>query len=115
MPAARPETYDAATRAALEHIDGQAVRAVADGCPERTCWGYAQDWTSWSELEQVVCGQRSPPARRHLRNLVMFVEWLWEQPGKAGTRTAPSTGLPLPRGYSAGRASRIAFAVAVGS
>ncbi|AVH54629.1 MULTISPECIES: hypothetical protein [Streptomyces] len=46
----RPEEYDTATRAALEHIDGQAVRAVADGRPERTRKGYAQDWASWSKF-----------------------------------------------------------------
>ncbi|MCX4704337.1 hypothetical protein [Streptomyces sp. NBC_01373] len=28
-PPARPGDYDAATRAVLDHIDGQAVRAVA--------------------------------------------------------------------------------------
>ncbi|MGW7513841.1 hypothetical protein ACWGJ0_39790 [Streptomyces massasporeus] len=52
LPAApvRPEAYDAATRAALEHVDGQAVRAVADGWPERTRKGYTQDWTSWSRF-----------------------------------------------------------------
>jgi hypothetical protein len=50
---ALPEAYDAATRAALEHIDGQAVRAVADGRLERTRKGYAQDWASWSRFSAV--------------------------------------------------------------
>ncbi|MGI5353507.1 hypothetical protein ACQEU8_35820 [Streptomyces sp. CA-250714] len=112
MLAARPETYDAATRAALEHIDGQAVRAVADGRPERTRRGYAQDWTSWSRF----CAASGVPLLAVTSGtLVMFVEWLWEQPGQAGTAQLPRPALPLPRGYSAGRASRIAFAVAVGS
>ncbi|MEW2120260.1 hypothetical protein AB0945_34795 [Streptomyces sp. NPDC005474] len=30
-PPARPQEYDAATQAALEHIDRQTVRTVADG------------------------------------------------------------------------------------
>lgn len=47
---ARPEDYDTATRAALDHIDRQAVRTVADGRPESTCGALAQDWASWSKL-----------------------------------------------------------------
>ncbi|MGW1364726.1 integrase [Streptomyces chartreusis] len=86
---ARPETYDAATRAALDHIDGQAVRAVADGRPERTRTSYAQDWASWSKF----CAETGVPLLALTAGtLVMFVEWLWGQPGaKPGTRTAPST------------------------
>jgi hypothetical protein len=85
----RPEEYDAATQAALEHIDGQAVRAVADGRPERTRKGYAQDWASWMKF----CGASGVPLLAVTPGtLVMFVEWLWTQPGwKAGTCTAPST------------------------
>ncbi|MEU0398234.1 hypothetical protein ABZ208_36885 [Streptomyces sp. NPDC006208] len=63
-PPARPEDYDPATRAALEHIGGQAVPAVADGRPERTRKGYAQDWASWSKFcadSGVPCSP-SPPA-----------------------------------------------------
>ncbi|WP_232838864.1 hypothetical protein [Streptomyces geranii] len=45
---ARPEEYDAATRAVLEHIDHQAVRTVADGRPSSTRRSYAQDWASWA-------------------------------------------------------------------
>ncbi|MET7929776.1 hypothetical protein ABZT43_38695 [Streptomyces sp. NPDC005349] len=85
----RPEAYDTATRAALEHIDGQAVRTVADGRPERTRKGYAQDWTSWSKF----CAASGVPLLAVTAGtLVMFVEWLWTQPGwKKGTCTAPST------------------------
>ena len=43
---ARPEEYDTATRAALDHIDRQAVRTVADGRPPSTRRSYAQDWAS---------------------------------------------------------------------
>lgn len=94
---ARPEEYDAATRAALDHIDGQAVRAVADGRPERTRTGYAQDCASWGKF----CAASSvPPLALTPGTLVMFVEWLWTQPGwKKGTFTArrPSTvGSPVP-------------------
>ncbi|MFG2590324.1 hypothetical protein [Streptomyces sp. NPDC048438] len=61
----RPEEYDAATRAALEHIDRQAVRTVADGRPERTRTGYAQDWASWGKFCAASVCPRSPfpPAR----------------------------------------------------
>ncbi|MFD3504867.1 integrase [Streptomyces sp. NPDC058678] len=88
-PPVRPEDYDAATRAVLHHIDGQAVRAVADGRPERTRKGYAQDWTSWSKF----CADSGVPLLAVTPGtLVMFVEWLWTQPGsKPGTGTAPST------------------------
>jgi hypothetical protein len=77
------------TRAALEHIDSQAVRGVADGRPERTRKGYAQDWTSWSKF----CADTKVPVLAVTSGtLVMFVEWLWTQPGwKKGTFTAPST------------------------
>ncbi|MBV9024669.1 MAG: integrase [Streptomycetaceae bacterium] len=85
----RPEEYDAATRAALDHIDGQAVRAVADGRPERTRKGYAQDWASWTKF----CNESGVPLLAVTPGtLVMFTEWLWTQPGwKKGTCTAPST------------------------
>ncbi|MFF3350965.1 M14 family zinc carboxypeptidase [Streptomyces sp. NPDC002779] len=43
---ARPEAYDPATRAALEHIYRQAVRAVADGRSESTRGLYATSGTS---------------------------------------------------------------------
>ncbi len=88
-PPARPEAYDAATRAALDHIDHQAVRAVADARPERTRRGYAQDWASWGRF----CADSGvPPLALTPGTLVMFVEWLWTQPGwKKGTFTAPST------------------------
>jgi hypothetical protein len=70
---ARPEDYDAATRAALEHIDRQAVRTVADGRPERTRAGYAQDWASWGKF----CTASGVPALAVAPGtLVMFVEWL---------------------------------------
>ncbi|MFC9227393.1 hypothetical protein ACFTZI_00085 [Streptomyces decoyicus] len=86
---ARPEEYDAATRAALDHIDHQAVRTVADGRPERTRKGYAQDWASWSRF----CAESGVPLLAVTPGtMVMFVEWLWTQPGsKKGTSTAPST------------------------
>jgi hypothetical protein len=85
----RPEEYDPATRAALDHIDGQAVKVVADGRPERTRKGYAQDWASWSKF----CTASGVPVLAVTSGtLVMFVEWLWTQPGwKKGTCTAPST------------------------
>ncbi|MBT2423453.1 integrase [Streptomyces sp. ISL-22] len=85
----RPEEYDTATRAALDHIDHQALRTVADGRPERTRKGYAQDWASWSKF----CAESGVPLLAvALGTLVMFVEWLWTQPGwKKGTFTAPST------------------------
>ncbi|MFE2669249.1 hypothetical protein [Streptomyces mirabilis] len=38
---ARPEAYDPATRAVLDHIDRQAVRTVADGRPDSTRRSYA--------------------------------------------------------------------------
>ncbi|MEV0137921.1 integrase [Streptomyces globisporus] len=86
---ARPEDYDAATRSALEHIDLQAVRTVADGRPERTRTGYAQDWASWGKF---CAASGVPPLAVTPGTLVMFVEWLWTQPGwKKGTFTAPST------------------------
>ncbi|WP_435279691.1 hypothetical protein [Streptomyces sp. 1222.5] len=91
IPAApvRPEEYDTETRAVLDHIDHQAVRAVADGRPERTRTGYAQDWASWSKF----CTETGVPVLAVTPGtLVLFVEWLWTQPGwKKGTFTAPST------------------------
>lgn len=70
---ARPEEYDAATRATLDLIDHQAVRAVADGRPERTRKGYAQDWASWSKF----CAESGVPLLAVTPGtLVMFVEWL---------------------------------------
>ncbi|MFJ8855180.1 integrase [Streptomyces sp. NPDC102437] len=86
---ARPEEFDAATRAALDHIDGQAVRVVADGRPENTRKGYAQDWASWRKF----CAESDVPLLAVTPGtLVMFVEWLWTQPGsKPGTCMAPST------------------------
>lgn len=88
-PPARPEEFDTATRAALEHIDQQAVRVVAEGRPQRTRDGYAQDWASWRKF----CGESGVPLLGVTPGtLVLFVEWLWEQPGaKPGTCTAPST------------------------
>ncbi|WP_331737279.1 hypothetical protein [Streptomyces sp. NBC_00019] len=62
---ARPEAYDPATRAALEHIDPKAVRAVADGRPESTRDAYTQDWATWRKFcaaSGVRCSL-SPPAR----------------------------------------------------
>ncbi|MFF3879050.1 hypothetical protein [Streptomyces sp. NPDC001978] len=56
-PPSRPETYAAATRAALEHIDGQAVRVVADGRPANTRKGCAQDWASWT----TFCSESGVP------------------------------------------------------
>lgn len=86
---ARPEEYDTATRATLEHIDRQAVRTIADGRPSSTRRGYAQDWASWTKF----CAASGVPVLAVTPGtLVMFVEWLWTQPGlKKGTRTAPST------------------------
>ncbi|MFJ2922851.1 integrase [Streptomyces sp. NPDC087307] len=88
-PPVRPEHFDTATRATLDHIDGQAVRVVADGRPANTRKGYAQDWASWSKF----CAENDVPLLAVTPGtLVMFVEWLWTQPGgKAGTCTAPST------------------------
>ncbi|MCX4429607.1 integrase [Streptomyces mirabilis] len=86
---ARPEEYDTATRAALDHIDRQAVRTIADGRPSSTRRSYAQDWTSWSKF---CAGSGVPVLAVTPGTLVMFVEWLWTQPGgKKGTCTAPST------------------------
>ncbi|WP_406187960.1 hypothetical protein [Streptomyces sp. NBC_01006] len=91
IPAAptRPEEYDTATRAVLDHIDRQAVRTVADSRPERTRSGYAQDWASWTKF---CTAAEVPMLAVTPGTLVMFVEWLWTQPGwKKGTFTAPST------------------------
>ncbi|MGC8923537.1 site-specific integrase [Streptomyces griseoaurantiacus] len=91
VPAAStlPEEYDSATRAVLDHIDRQAVRVVTDGRPESTRRSYAQDWTSWTRF----CADSGVPVLAVTQGtLVMFVEWLWTQPGaKKGTCTAPST------------------------
>ncbi|MFF8939189.1 hypothetical protein ACF08O_31620 [Streptomyces paradoxus] len=75
VPAApvRQEAYHAATRAALEHIDGQAVRADADGRPEGTRKGYAEwlwtqpGWTNGtftapSTIDRRIPAPSSPPA-----------------------------------------------------
>ncbi|WP_331742815.1 integrase (plasmid) [Streptomyces sp. NBC_00868] len=85
----QPEEYDEQTRAALDHIDRRAVRVVADGQPERTRTGYAQDWASWSRF----CGESGVPLLAVTPvTLTAYVEWLWTQPGwKAGTGMAPST------------------------
>jgi hypothetical protein len=64
---ARPETYDAATRAALDHLDGQAAKAVADGRPANTRKGYAQDWASWSRSAAQVRGEH--PSAIHIEGL----------------------------------------------
>ncbi|WP_107475784.1 integrase [Streptomyces sp. Sge12] len=91
FPAAptRPEEYDTATRAVLDHIDRQAIRTVSDGRPERTRSGYAQDWASWTKF---CAASEVPVLAVTAGTLVMFVEWLWTQPGwKKGTCTAPST------------------------
>jgi hypothetical protein len=85
---ARPEEYGTATRAALDHIDRQAVRTVADGRPDSTRRSYAQDWASWTKFSAAS----GVPVLITPGTLVMFVEWLWTQPGgKKGTHTAPST------------------------
>lgn len=86
---ARPEEYDTATRAVLEHIDHLAVRTIADGRPASTRRSYAQDWASWTKF----CADSGVPVLAITPGtLVMFVEWLWTQPGgKKGTCTAPST------------------------
>jgi hypothetical protein len=92
VPAApdRPEEYDTATRAALDHIDRQAVRTVADGRPSSTRRSYAQDWASWTKFCADSGG--GPVLAVTPGTLVMYVEWLWTQPGgKKGTFTAPST------------------------
>ncbi|MFE4425005.1 hypothetical protein [Streptomyces sp. NPDC056817] len=62
---ARPEEYDTATRAALDHIDRQAVRTVADGRLPSTRRSYAQDWVGWTKFcaESGVPCSPSPPAR----------------------------------------------------
>lgn len=89
---ARPEEYDTATRAALNHIDRQAVRTVADGRPESTRRSYAQDWASWAKF----CAASGVPVLAVTPGtLVMFVEWLWTQPGGGrgrALRRRPSTG-----------------------
>ncbi|MFD4143041.1 integrase [Streptomyces sp. NPDC058572] len=87
--AVRPEDFDPATRTVLDHIDGQAVQAVAGGRPANTRKGYAQDWANWTKF----CGDSSVPLLAVTPGtLVMFVEWLWTQPGwKKGTFTAPRT------------------------
>ncbi|WP_405933639.1 hypothetical protein [Streptomyces sp. NBC_00827] len=54
----RPEAYDAATRAALEHIDRQAARGR--GRPGRTRKGYAQDWASWSNSAPLLAVAPAP-------------------------------------------------------
>ncbi|MEV7817370.1 hypothetical protein AB0P05_43035 [Streptomyces flaveolus] len=86
---ARPEEYDTATQAALDHIDRQAVRTVADGRPESTRRSYAQDCASWTKF----CADSGVPVLAVTPGtLVMFVEWLWTQPGgKKGPYIAPST------------------------
>ncbi|MFJ3338632.1 hypothetical protein [Streptomyces sp. NPDC086766] len=87
---ARPEEYDTATRAALDHIDRQAVRTVADGRPSSTRRSYAQDWVSWTKF----CADSGVPELAVTPGtLVMFVEWLGTQPGgrKGTCCTAPST------------------------
>ncbi|WP_405477588.1 integrase [Streptomyces canus] len=86
---ARPEKYDTATRAALDHIDRQAVRIIADDRPSSTRRSYAQDWASWTKF----CAASGVPVLAIAPGtLVMFVDWLWTQPGgKKGTCTAPST------------------------
>ncbi|MFJ6558167.1 integrase [Streptomyces luteogriseus] len=65
------------------------MRAVADSRLERTRKGYAQDWASWTKF----CNESGVPLLAvSPGTLVMFVEWLWTQPGsKRGTCTAPST------------------------
>ncbi|MEU6397173.1 integrase [Streptomyces cinnamoneus] len=85
----RPEKYDEQTRAGLDHIDRQAVRVVAEGRPERTRTGYAQDWASWTKF----CAASGVPLLAVTPGtLTAYVEWLWTQPGwKPGTRMAPST------------------------
>ncbi|MEU0375216.1 integrase [Streptomyces sp. NPDC006283] len=85
----RPEEFDAATRAALEHIDGQAVKVVADHRSANTRKGYAQDWASWGKF---CAASEVPLFAVTPGTLVMFVEWLWTQPGwKTGTFIAPRT------------------------
>ncbi|MFC9243951.1 hypothetical protein ACFT7S_07865 [Streptomyces sp. NPDC057136] len=85
----RPDAYDAATRAALDHIDDQALKVVADKRPANTRRGYAQDWASWTQF----CAESGVPLLAVTPGtLVMFTEWLWNRPGwKKGTYTAPST------------------------
>lgn len=85
-PPVRPEDFDAATRAAHDHIDGQAV---AGRRPKNTRDGYAQDWAAWAKC----CAATSAPLLAVTPGtLVLFVEWLWTQPGwKKGTYTAPRT------------------------
>jgi site-specific recombinase XerD len=85
----RPEDFDAATRSALQQLDGRAVKAVADGRPANTRKSYAQDWTHW---ERFCAASGVPLLALTPGTLAAFVEWLWGQPGwKKGTFTAPST------------------------
>ncbi|MCU4750218.1 integrase [Streptomyces sp. G-5] len=88
-PAVRPEAYDAPTRAALAHIDRQAVQDVRDNRPKNTQDSYEQDWATWSRF----CAETGVPLLAVTSGtLVMFVEWLWTQPGwRKGTLAAPST------------------------
>lgn len=51
---------------------------VADGRPERTRTGYGQDWASRTKL---CAASEVPLLAVTPGTLVMFVEWLWTQPG----------------------------------
>ncbi|MGW2911228.1 hypothetical protein ACWC9X_12340 [Streptomyces asoensis] len=86
---ARPEEYDTATRAALDHNDRQAVRNRRRRPSASTRRGYAQDWASWAKF----CATSGVPLLAVTPGtLVMFVEGLWTQPdGKRGTCIVPST------------------------
>ncbi|WP_327286585.1 integrase [Streptomyces sp. NBC_01205] len=65
------------------------MRVVADGRPERTRTGYAQDWASWSKF----CAESGVPLLAVTEGtLTAYVEWLWTRPGwKPATGMAPST------------------------
>lgn len=94
---ARPEEFDAATRAVLAHIDGQAVQVVAEGRPANTRRGYAQDWTSSTKFS-IPCGaEKARPVTPELGKVagraqrhVATPGWPACPPRRAGAMQSPA-------------------------
>lgn len=97
-----PETCDAATRAALEHLDGQAAKVVADDrqpTPARATSGPG-------ELDQVLRPERGAAARPPLRSC-RAAGRVQTPPSTLTQQAIPGVGLTgrVPRGTSTPRAT----------
>ena len=86
---APPGRFTPEQEARLAELDRRATRHVDDNRPQKTRDSYKADWKAWRRF----CAETGlPELAVRSGTLVLFVEWLWRQPGrKPGTYTAPAT------------------------